>query len=102
MVSFQGQKNPQKHKKSKNYYSVYGMRLFVNVVWTFKYSLASTAFPKTKNCVICTKLPMGAKFHFCEWKIYFSQFIFIDKYLKFNEIEYPIMLNLKCGQSYFM
>ena len=66
------------------------MTLFVNVVWTFKYSLARTAFPKTKNLVICTKLPMGAKFHFCEWKIYFSQFIFIDKYLKFNEIEYPV------------
>ena len=33
---------------------------------------------------------MGSKFHFSQWKIHFSQFIFIDKYLKFTEIEYFI------------
>ena len=33
---------------------------------------------------------MGLKYHFSQWKIYFSQFIFIDKYLIFKEIEYFI------------
>ena len=33
---------------------------------------------------------MGSKFHFSQWKIHFSQFIFIDKYLKSTEIEYFI------------
>ena len=31
---------------------------------------------------------MDSKFHFSQWKTYFSQFI--DKFLKFEEMEYPI------------
>ena len=30
---------------------------------------------------------MGSKFYFSQLKIHFSQFIFIDKYLKFKSIE---------------
>ena len=44
---------------------------------TFRYSLASSAFGKAKYYVICRELPMGSKF---QWKIYFFQFLFIDKY----------------------
>ena len=35
---------------------------------------------------------MSSKFHFLQWKIYFAQFEFIviDKYLKFKEIEHLI------------
>ena len=60
------------------------------LVYTYnlRYSLASRAFTKAKYSVVCTEFPMGLKFHFSKWKIHFSQFIFIDKYLKFKEIEY--------------
>ena len=47
------------------------------------YSLASRAYPKAKYSVVCKEFSMGSKFHF-------SQFIFIDKYLKFKEIAYLI------------
>ena len=33
---------------------------------------------------------MGSKFHFSQSKIHFFHFIFIEKYLKFKEIEYLI------------
>ena len=38
------------------------------------------------------EFPMSSKFHFLQWKIYFAQFEFIviDKYLKFKEIEHLI------------
>ena len=49
---------------------------------TFRY-LDGRAFPKAENS-------MGSKFYFSHWKIHFSQFIFIDKYLIFKEIEYFI------------
>ena len=39
---------------------------------------------------ILNPVAMGSKFHFSQWKSYFSQFILIDKYLKFKEIEYLI------------
>ena len=55
--------------------------------FTFRYSLASRAFGKAKYYVVCTEFPMDSKF---QWKIHFSQFIFIYKYLKFKEIEYFI------------
>ena len=40
--------------------------------------------------MVCAEFAMALKFHFCQWKIYFSQFIFIDRYLKFKEIEHLI------------
>ena len=43
--------------------------------------LASRSFPMKK-------FPMGSKFYFSLLKLYFSPFIFTDKYLKFKEIEY--------------
>ena len=55
-----------------------------------RYSLASRAFPKTKNPVVCTEFSVGSKLHFFQWKIYFCQFIFIDEYLIFEVIEYLI------------
>ena len=58
--------------------------------FTLRYSLASRAFPKATISVVCTEFPVGSKFHFSQWKINFSQFIFIDKYLKSKEIEYFI------------
>ena len=33
---------------------------------------------------------MSLKLYLSQWKIYFSQFILIDKYLKFTEMEYLI------------
>ena len=65
------------------------MRFFVNVIYTFRYryNLASRVFPKAKNFVVSTEFPMGLKFYLSQWQIYFSQFIFIDKYLKFKETE---------------
>ena len=36
------------------------------------------------------KIPNGFKISFSQWKIYFSQFIFTNKYLKYKEIEYFI------------
>ena len=33
---------------------------------------------------------MGLKFNFSQWKIYFSQTILIDNYLKFKEVKYFI------------
>ena len=49
------------------------------------------------NLVVCAKFPVGSKFHFSKWKTYFTQFI--DKLLKFEEMEYLIIiLRLKCGQ----
>ena len=43
-------------------------------------------------------IAMGSKFHFFQWKTYFSQFIFIYKYLKFKEF---MMFSLKYVQPYF-
>ena len=53
-------------------------------------SIASRLFPKAKNSVVCTEFPVGSTFVFSHWKNYFFQFITIDKYLKFNELEYII------------
>ena len=58
--------------------------------FTLRYSPASRAFSKITISVVCTKFPVGSQFYFSEWKINFSQFIFIDKYLKCKEIEYFI------------
>ena len=33
---------------------------------------------------------MGSKFIFSQLKMYFSQLVFVDKYLKFKETEYLI------------
>ena len=63
------------------------MRFFVNYIYTH---LASRAFPKVKRSVVCREFPMGSKFYFSQWKTHFSQFILIDKYLKFKEIDYFI------------
>ena len=41
-----------------------------------------------KNPVVCANFPLGSKFHFSKWKTYFTQFI--DKFLKFEEMEYLI------------
>ena len=45
----------------------------------------SRAFPKVKKSVICAKFPTGSKYYFYQWKTYFTQFI--DKFLKFKEME---------------
>ena len=39
-----------------------------------------------KNPVVCAKFPLGSKFYFSKWKTFFTQFI--DKFLKFEEVEY--------------
>ena len=41
-----------------------------------------------KNPVVCAKFPVGSKFHFSKWKLQFTQFI--DKFLKFEKMEYLI------------
>ena len=55
--------------------------------FTLRYNLASRTFPKATISVVCTEFPVGSKFHFSQWKIKFSQFIFMDQYLKSKEIE---------------
>ena len=41
---------------------------------------------RSKFSAVCAKFPMGSKFHFfSQWKTYFIQFI--DKFLKFEEME---------------
>ena len=68
------------------------MRFFINVLYTFRYrySLANREFSKDENSVVCAEFPMGSKFNFSQWKIYFSKFIFIDKYWKLKKTEYLI------------
>ena len=41
--------------------------------------------------MVCAEIPMGSKLHFPQWKIYFCQFFFIDKYLKFKKIDSSII-----------
>ena len=64
------------------------LRWFFKILKNIKilYSIDSRAL-RTKNYVVYAEFPMGLKFNFSEWKTYFSYFIFIDKYLKFKEIE---------------
>ena len=50
--------------------------------------MANRDLPKTKYSVVCTQFPMGSKFHLFQWEIHLSQFIILDKYLKFKEIKY--------------
>ena len=45
----------------------------------------SMVFPKVKYSVLCAKFQMGSKFHFSQWKTYFSKFI--NKLQKFEEME---------------
>ena len=45
-------------------------------------------FPKAKKCAVCAQFPLGPKFHFSQWETDFSRFI--DKFSKFDEIEYLI------------
>ena len=56
----------------------------------FRCSLGSRVFPKAKISLVCTESSMGSKFYFSQWKTNFSQFIFIDEYLKFKEIKWFI------------
>ena len=69
---------------------IYTLSKLVIYTFTFRYSLASRAFPEAKYSVVCTEFPMGSKFYFSQWKIHFSQLISIDKYLKFKETDYLI------------
>ena len=38
---------------------------------------------------------VGLKFDFSQWKIHFSQFIFIDEYLKFTELNVYFIYYIK-------
>ena len=46
------------------------------------------AFPEAKISAVCAEFPIGSKFHFTQCKTYFYQLI--DKFLKFEEMEYLI------------
>ena len=92
-VSFQGIRGILKNTKiqTKWFYYKHSKLCTPNkLVYTFtlRYNLASRAFPKATISEVCTEFPVGLKFHFFQSKINFSQFIFIDKYLKSKEIEY--------------
>ena len=94
-VSFQGIRGILKNTKIQTklfYYKHSKVWTLSKLVYAFtlRYSLASRAFPKAIISVVCTELPVGLKFHFSQWKINFSQFLFIDKYLRSKEIEYFI------------
>ena len=54
----------------------------------YRYSLPNRAFPKAKHFVVCAEFLLCSKLHFAQWKIFFAQFIFIDKCLKFKAIQY--------------
>ena len=45
-------------------------------------------FPKAKICVVHAGFPEGSKLHFAQWKPDFNEFI--DKFLKFEEVQYQI------------
>ena len=60
--------------------------------FTLRYSLVNRGFPKATVSVAWSEFPVGSKLHFSQWKINFSQFIFIDKYLKSKEIKYFIQV----------
>ena len=49
-----------------------------------------------KNYVLCAEFTMGTKFHFSQWKTYFSQFV--DKFLKFELMKFLIHYR---KQSYY-
>ena len=76
------------HLRHEIFYKLYTLRkLLVIYSFTFIYSLPSRTFPNAKYHVVCIEFPIGSKFHFSQWKIHLSWYIFIDKYLKFKEIE---------------
>ena len=78
------------HLRHDFFCKLYTLGRLVIYTFTFRYSLASRAFPKAKYSVVCTELLMGSKFYFSQWRIHFSQSIFSEKYLNFNGIEYFI------------
>ena len=92
------------HLRHEIFCKLYTLSKLLIYTFTFRYSLASRAFPNAKYYV--AQFPMGSKFHFSQWKISSSKFIFIGKYLKFKEIEYFFhyftILSLKCDQHYFI
>ena len=55
-------------------------------IWRSRDKCIDRAFPKVKNSLVCAKFPMSSKFHFSQWKTYFTKFI--DNFLKFVETEY--------------
>ena len=60
-------------------------------------------FPKAKYSVVSTEFPMSAKFHFPQWNVHFFKFFFIDKYLKFKEIDYFIhYIKFEMWLAYFL
>ena len=66
------------HLRHEIFCELYALCKLVIYTFTFRYSLARGAFPNTKFSVACTEFPMDSKFHFSQWKIHFSQFIFSD------------------------
>ena len=94
-VSFKGIRGILKNTKIQTkffYYKHSKLCTLGKLVYTFtlRYSLANRAFPKATISVVYTEFPVGSKFHFSQWNINFSPFIFIDKYFKCHEIEYFI------------
>ena len=69
---------------------LYTLLVIVAYSFTFTYILLSRDFRKEKYSAVCTEFLMGSKFHFLQSKNHFSQLFFIDKYLKFQEVEYLI------------
>ena len=43
---------------------------------------------KTKNSVVCAEFTIGSKSLFLKGKFQFSQFVFVDKYLKSRNYKY--------------
>ena len=58
----------------------------INVLRSRGKIISRGVFPKVKNFVVCAKFPMGPKFHFSQWKTYFTKLI--EKFLKFEEMKY--------------
>ena len=67
------------------------MRFFENVMYTsrYKFSLANILIDIV-YFVVCAEFPMGSKYHFSQWQIYFAQFISQEKYLNFKETKHLI------------
>ena len=76
-----GQKDPQKYKNPNKSFQVRCKIFCEHLVYTFIYtfSLARTTFPNIKHSVVCAEFPMGYKINLYQ---------FIDKFLKFKEMEY--------------
>ena len=60
----------------------------LSTFWDKGVRVVAGSFVRSQILWLAQKFPVGLKFHFPKWKTYFTHFI--DKFLKFGEMEYLI------------